>query len=56
MSEDEIDQIIGQIEKEWHSNGYFGDVRDDHALVYEVVARVLQARLPLCKPSTIKQT
>ena len=22
MSEDEIDQIIGQIEKEWHSNGY----------------------------------
>lgn len=43
MNEDEIDQIIDQIGRDWHDNGYFGDPREDSGLIYEVVDRVLAA-------------
>lgn len=40
VTEQEIDQTIEEIEEEWHANGFFGNVRDDHELVYEVVRRM----------------
>jgi len=50
ITEQEIDQIIASIEDEWRANGYFGDVRDDHSLVYEVATRL--HTLLACKVST----
>ena len=47
ITEQEIDQIINDIEKEWCENGYFGNVRKDPNLIYEVIERLCNKEVAL---------